>query len=48
MGRDRGGVVDIDNRLRAGWSGILIPVGVLFLGKKRPGRGANHSHLFRA
>ena len=48
VGRDRGGVVDIDNRLRAGRSGVLIPVGVIFLGMKRPGRGANQCLLFRA
>jgi len=40
--------VDIDSRLRAGWSGVLIPAGIFFLGIKRPGLGANHCLLFGA
>jgi hypothetical protein len=45
---DRGSVVDIDNRLRAGSSGVLILVVVLFLGINRPVVGANHCVLFSA
>ena len=41
-------MVDIDNRLRAGWSGVLIPVRVVFLGIKRPRHGANHCLMFSA